>query len=214
MSNVIGWEYDDTQYKLYRYYEDAGKPVYAINYKTELNTRLHPKHTVVNGELQLTEYYASATMDAQGALSYSDKVLEIAFVWNRNPLGFCYRRDASITYFLENGSAGESSKNTQKWYSNDEAISEGKRRRQNIVDSITMPVMGMMMATMSQTDEEVIQLGRDFLKKHQASFSAFINESNTKIITDVVASDELWLNNPINDQLTTIRQYILSKLAI
>ncbi len=201
-------------YKLFRYVEDRGFPVYTVNYKTELNTRLHPQHTVVDGELQTTMYYAEGTLTASGSVEYTDPVIKVSFVWNRNPLGFVYERNSKIEYYLEDGTIGEDTKETQKFYSNDEAISEGKRRRQNIVDSITLPVMSMMLKTIPEDDGVVIQKGRVFLKKHQASFSAFINESNNQIIADIVASEELWLNNPINDQLTTIRQYILSKLSI
>lgn len=202
------------EYKLFRYIEDRGQAVYSINYKTELNTRLHPKHEVVKGELRKTTYFAEASMNSDQQLEYNDPVLEVSFVWNRNPLGFCYRRDMIIRYYTEEGTLGDESKSTQKWYSNDEAISEGKRRRQNIVDGITMPIMGLMMATMSESDHIVIGLGRDFLKSHQASFTAYVQDSNLQIIADIVADTTGWLSNPINAELTTIRQVILSSLSL
>ena len=64
------------------------------------------------------------------------------------------------------------------------------------------------------TMQHVILIGRNFMKKHQAAFSAFRGESNKQIIFDIQDDTEVWLDNVINPDGTTVRDYLIAELSI
>ena len=186
----------------------------GLDYTVELSQKLFRENTMVRGELQKVEYWDNAAKD--------NKLIQVDIVYNRNDMGFAESRTTTRTWFSQTGSELENKKVTTKYYDMLGQIQEGKRRRGNIVDAMQMPILGMMMATLpgmsapwnTMTQPEIIQLGRDFLKLHDTSFSAFINESHKQILDDVLNASDAWLDNVIDGNGTTIRGYILNQMNL
>lgn len=192
----------------------AKKDFRGIDYTVELESKLFRENTMVRGELQKVEYWDNSTKD--------NKVLEVDVVYTRDPLGFAQYRTTTRTWFDQAGNALDNQKVTVKYYDTLGQIQEGKRRRGNIVDAMQMPILGMMIATLpgmsapwnAMTQPEIVQLGRDFLKLHAESFSAFINESHKQILDDILNATDAWLDNIIDADGTTIRYYILAQMNL
>ena len=64
------------------------------------------------------------------------------------------------------------------------------------------------------TGPEIIVLGRDFLKVHKLDMEAYVDESNKDILVAIGGATDFWLDNVIDGNGTTIRQYILGSLQI
>ena len=80
----------------------------------------------------------------------------------------------------------------------------------------------MMIATIPALENEtelekqtrVIKLGRKFLGENKEKFTYFIEDSNREIVSDVEESTDFWIDNIIDANGTTIRQYIIIQLTI
>jgi hypothetical protein len=182
-----------------------------INYKTGLIARLHPVHTIVRGELKKTVYHANSD-----GVNYDTPVLEVSFTWYRDSSGFCLRRDSKIAYYLNDGSIAEETKDLIKYYNEQESIEEGRRRRQNIVNDLSLTLIGMLQMTVTgKTDEEILQLGRDWLKANKTDIETFV-EASDKTIHNVILNDlTWWLYNIVpNTGGLTIRTIMYDKAQV
>jgi hypothetical protein len=204
--------------KIYRYIGETNYRKYDApiehNYICGLSTTLFPKRTFVRGELQKVEWYADQAC--------TDLVLEVDISYTRDSLGFALNRTTTRKWKNEDNTDNHKVKTTNKDYTINqlEQINEGIRRRDNIINGLQMPVLGMMIATKDQaasltgkTDQEIILAGRDFLKSHKVSFQSFIDESHQQIQTDITNDASDWLNNLI-DATTTIRAYVLNEINV
>ena len=92
---------------------------------------LHKVRRFLKGELIEVNYYKhfSEQTGKHSWLCVSERNVYI----RRND--FVYKRDKQIIWYLENGEIGLE-KNTVKYYSELEAIAEGKTRRENIIDGV------------------------------------------------------------------------------
>jgi hypothetical protein len=54
----------------------------------------------------------------------------------------------------------------------------------------------------------------DLLVTHKVAFQSFVDESHKSILTDITNAQDYWLDNAIDVQGTTIRQFILNELDI
>lgn len=194
-----------------------------------LVTNLFPLRTLVKGELQNVKWYADKEK--------TDLVIEEAMNYNRDVLGFALDRVTTRTWYREDGSAHHDTKVTVKEYDDLGQIEEGVRRRGNLVKSMQKPILGLLGQTMPNMGpaeigiiatkfyedfgfqfngsmEHVILIGREFMKKHQNAFNAFVGESNKKILFDLQEDDAVWLDNVINGSGTTIRDFLISELTL
>jgi hypothetical protein len=154
----------------------------------------------------------------------SDLVIVVDIVYDRDSLGFAAKRTTTRTWICEDGTEAAPKKITEKIYSLDSLsqIQEGIQRRRNIVESLQMPVLGSMLATIpakvqeSETERQsrILTSGRRFLAAHKRSFTNFIEDSNKIIITDIQNADDFWLDNIIDQNGTTIRSLIITCLSI
>ena len=213
-------------YKIYEYMDDLDQefvnpyhlPSY-INYKTQLNTRLFPVHTFNKGELQRTMYYGTYDEETE---TYSEPVLCCDFAYTRDPLNFAIKRDTVRKWFRTNEVLEESSvKTSTKYYDQQQRIREGKRRRGNVMDDITITVMGMIIATELPKGElspysnetEVVAEGKRFLAYHKDAFTNYIDDANEQIIDDIILDSTHWLSNIIDGNGTTILDYLVNELT-
>lgn len=207
--------------KIYRYVPEDQKhnktnaPV-GHDYITGLTTRLFAKRTLIKGELIKVEWYADEEK--------TDLVIVVDIVYERDPLGFATRRTTTRTWIREDGTEATPKKVTIKAYSDDmlSQIEEGQRRRGNLVKGIQMPVMGMLIATIPAKSGEseverqgrIVLLGRKFLSDNKQYFTAFTEDSNREIVEVIEGSTDFWMDNIIDGNGTTIRQYLLNELNI
>lgn len=198
----------------------------VVNYKIETKTNLFPKRIFAKGELQKVEWYKES--------DFQTLVLMAEMEYSRDPFGFATSRTTTRTWFDTDGEPLDEIKTTTKNYSNLETIKEGKRRRGNIVDGIQLPVMGLMVETMTiepwNLDQQTILLmGRDFMDRFELEFSKFIDNSSTitsgpnigkksivVALEDASATTDTWLlNKPasIGGQIR-ILDYLTSEFSI
>jgi hypothetical protein len=235
------WDKSKT-YKIYKYVAfndilDLMIPPVDVNYKTGLDRKLYVKHTFNMspkgaswGELVKSVYYETAELDSMGnPTNYQNPILEVHFTWIRDGLGFCVKRISTMKWYLWDDTLDEINvKTMEKLYSKEMAISEGKRRRGNIVDALYMPVLGFLLYTQPLIPEDngnemlrqqrLILTGRTFLAQHKSAFTNFIDDSNKQVIIDVNGAEDAWLDTSIT-HLTgvpelTIRGYIASAFDI
>lgn len=194
-----------------------------IDYKTGLTAKLHPVYTYVKGELQNVEYYGvydeSEPVESD---RFKEPVVSVDITYERDSLGFAKKRTTNRSWYQKNGSINKNKKKTtKKYYDNNMTIVEGKRRRGNIVNNMTLPIMGMLIQTelikpdtTFTTQESLIIEGRRWLASHKPAFIDFVDDSNPTISTEIANDTTSWLDNVIDGEGTTIRDYMLNELNV
>lgn len=206
-----------SNYKIYQYIssvplEEWRVPPYTYNYKNALDIRLHPKRTFIKGELTKVEFYSSYD---PGTETFDDLVVQEDYVYIREN-GFVSSRELTITWVLADGTLSPNTKTRIKYYDQGAALAEGKRRRKNLINNLSIQIVGLIAATEGVTVEEATATGEAFLDKHSADISTF-ELSGSDVLPQAIAADteELWLDNPLpQDPETTIREFIISELTI
>lgn len=207
--------------KVYRFVRgdvsDFSTPPFELDYITSIDGRLHPTNSViVDGEVRRTDYYAEASMDAYGAVTYSDLIVREDFVYTRDAIGFARTRVQTISWYLEDDTPHADTKVRTKLYERDESMREGVRRRSNIGDKLAMDLAGWLYVTQTQlaNPQARIDLGREFMRQYKLSFDMFIDASSSQILYDVRDdASNAWLNSYLAPGLT-IRAKILDDLNI
>ncbi len=186
-------DHDETYYQDERFFliysllsphktiDDKKALPFDINYKTEINSRLHPVHTFIHGELQETIYYLQYDEETK---EYSDKILRVTFTYIREG-GFAKKRIANRTWFYNDGSESIEHKTCIKYYSNLDAIVEGKRRRSNIINEMSLNVVGYLMAFEGLDLTNATLKARTFGSNLKTEITLFIDESIKDLITEI-----------------------------
>lgn len=196
-------------------FDDEEADPSGIDFKNSLTIRLHPLEVVEAGELRKITYYAFAEPNEEGTIDYSLPITQAEFDYTRDDTGFALYRVATRKWYLDNGTLGPHEKVQIKYYTHGGSIKEGKRRRNNIIDDMLLTCLGLIIATTGASREEALDLGRDLLKEYQTDKSAFIDEAHRALINSIATdTNHAWLDNPIDSNGTTIRDYILSNLDI
>jgi len=215
----------DQQIKIYRYVIDLNGydlevPPLDIDYRTDLSQRLQPERTFFQGELTDVRYHASATLEVDGSVTYDDLVVHEEYTYFRDAMQFAVRRELVITYYREDGSAHPTTKVMSKIYSATERISEGRRRRGNIIDELENEVAGMLIVTELANQggdiEATLGLGRALLRHYKDDIDLYISASLPDLVT-LIRDDAIhpWLDNVVaTNPSRTIRDEILVKIDI
>jgi len=208
-----GQDVQDKMVKLYDYVNDprhdkTESPT-DINYITGLNSQLFPKRTMVQGEVQTVEWYSDQAL--------TDLVLKADIVYSRDAAGFATNRQTTRCWYLKDGTPHPDTKVTVKDYDAEPMakIAEGKRRRGNIVNHIEANVAGMLLATETGETQAILDMGRSFMETYNTEINIFISASKQNLYT-VTQADTAhpWLDNVIDGQGTTIRQWVLAECNI
>jgi hypothetical protein len=207
----------DQAVKIYKYIQlsedyDIHDPPIGLNYITGLTTKLFPKRTMTKGEVNKVDYYADEEL--------TDLVLTVDISYNRDQLGLATDRTVTRTWIKEDGQPHCCPKVTKKIYTIniEDQIKEAHRRRENIVDKLLLVVLGMMIATNpEETLADVLTDARNFVFTYKTEFDTFESSGGTEIITTVSGAtvDGIignWLDNVIDGEGTTIRQYMMVEL--
>lgn len=196
-----------------------------LDFRTSLTKMLHRKSILIKGECVSEEYYENCSVDAQGNLTYTNKIVSEHHSFIRDPLGFPVMRNSHLHFYDKNGAESAESKHWTKFYSNLEKIQEGKTRRGNLVDNLQMPCVGLISIAMTGSplpSSAVILEGRRFLFDYKKEFDAFVDESNRDIVACfsdtnhsryASASKYSWINS-MTPYGVTIRQFLISELTI
>lgn len=225
--DAIALAHDNSVPKLFKIYEyspdnyvNPTNPPKGLDYKTGLTQRLHPDYEFIKGELQKTTYYADIVLDENGVKTYSTPILEVSFVWNRDANGFVYRRDSNISwYFVDETVSSDPAhiKYMEKFYTNEEAIKEGIRRRGNIIDSLKITVLGLLSSLLpAETDTSIILMGRDWLGDNKDVIFNYVDASDVDGLINEMENDKTyWMLLEIpNTGGTTVAQYLISEVTI
>jgi hypothetical protein len=194
--------------KIYRYVKkDVIKNhFHNINYKTQVEPRLHQKYTVEKGEVQKVEYYSDEAL--------TDLILVVDVVYIRDTLNFATERTTTRTWIREDGTPHPETKITRKIYTIDvvDRIREAKKRRKNLIDILTSKVLGLLNQTIpDKTAQEIVTIGREFLATHKITFQNYVDDGHEQVFADITNASDFWMENDIGDG-RSIRQFILEEL--
>ena len=107
----------------------------------------------------------------------TNKVIRVEIVYTRDYFGFAVSRTTTRMWVLSNEQYCPIVKVTEKKYTINmlDQITEGKKRRENIVNGVQMPTMQFMITTIQGVSQSVILLmGRDFMDRFSLHFKNFI----------------------------------------
>lgn len=188
------------------------KHFHDINYRTEVLPSLYAQRTMVQGEVQLVEWFSDSAL--------TDKILKVEIVYNRDAQGFAINRFTTRTWINKDESENPDTKITEKRYDINiyEQLVEGQTRRHNLANNLSMEVLGQMQVVLNgtYTPDVITQKGRDFLLLHSVAWAEFVKSSHQQIITDVslpdLTNDEWLLQDMVPG--TTIKQYIIDQLTL
>lgn len=184
-----------------------------VNYKNGLTTRLHPRHTFERGVIVRTGYFAYMSFNpATYQFDFSEEVVREDYVYQRDANGFAQSRVMSITWFNNDGTVNEATKNRVKIYTTAESIRETARRRQNILDQLQVDLMGIFMQALGDTQRDAVRRGQQFWKGHSNGIALFKDIGDEETLISEIANDteNTWLTADIGG--LTIRDFINSKL--
>ena len=206
---------EDKHYKIYRYCESAVHPEdeapVDVNYKTGLTTRLHPVLTWSRGRITEVGMYASASLNAQGEVEGTDLVVKETFSYTDDASGLARHRLMTITWYTEDGEAGQV-KHREKYYNNADSRTEGRRRRRNVIDQISIKVVGMVAATEQVDFATAIGMCTPWMDAKVVEVSMYIETAadglKQAIINDTSSE---WLNNLLAPGVS-IRGYLIGEL--
>lgn len=204
----------DKYYSLYDYFNTLPNDINVENPPVDLNYNilgLHKKREFNKGELGNVEYYGEYDFTNN---VYSNLILHENRTYYRIN-GMVYLRDMNICWHYNDFTSG-GTKNTTKYYTQEESIRVGERRRENVISTLKIEVIGLIMITSGKTQQEAEGLGFLFLTDYSVEIDIYISgvESLLKdVFTDDTNHD--WLNNEIpNAGGLTIRQYLHDSISI
>lgn len=216
---------DQLHCKIYRYLDEGDAesrdplvPPFPYNYNTGLTRRLHPKRIFDHGEMQRVEFYADATPQPNGSVIYDDLVLTEDYVYVRDSVGFAESRTLTITWYREDETPHPNTKLMEKIYPLDERMQEGKRRRGNVVDNLSLTVSGLLLMTELANNggdqQATLDMGRALLADYAVEIDNFVEASIQTLYTRLLAeTNYAWLDNDIGGG-TTIRMVMLNEINI
>ena len=203
-------------YQIYEYFsgsKDSTKFPGRINYKSELDKRLHPKRILGGGLLTNIKYYGECVFDVGGELAFSDPVINVDFVWFLDEYGNIVKRVSEIRYYYDDGALDSEAKTLEKLYNPIEAFNASRRKRKNILDEVELSAYGMIIATEPKlTTDEVKRLCSEWLEKHSGGLSSFLETGSAQLAEAILDDAAYWLRNEVQPGLS-IKTYIIGKLS-
>lgn len=204
-----------------------------VNYKTGLIDRLHKyidfddTDSWFRGEIRRVTYWESPTRN--------NKVLEVTIQYARQPNGLLtrvndtavwgdpdfYGRRTTRTWFRGDGTPHPVAKVTDKTYDSVAAVEEGRRRRSNVVNKLTLDVLEALVYTETAGDVEAAEaIGMPYVAKYESQLDNYRQTGDLSLKTppsvpNITDDTELWLDNDLaalGSPGVTIRDMILDSL--
>jgi len=202
----------------------------SIDYKREVDGRLHPKYTFDNtGWLIECEYFEKLeiTQNQLGftEYNYSNPILKYNAEYIIKDDGYVGSRTVTRKWYRLDGTLDSDAKITQKFYEPMMAREEAKRRRQNLISNLIIQTVGIIIMT-SEDINNVIEAeddAIDFMKEVAPGISEYYEYGSKKdtqnnppkLIQLIINSTYTRLNNfvPGTNNTVTIRDYLISRLS-
>ena len=187
---------------------------FDVNYITGLTRRLYPIVSYTRGRITRIDYMLEGWLNALGEKEGNDLAVREDFEYTLNAGGFAVERTQTIRWYLEDGTEG-GSKTRHKFYDNKDSREEGRRRRRNVIDILSMDVVGILAATHTSGDiPSAVAIGIAYMGALEAETIDFI-ETSSNALRDAITgdADTSWLNNVIDVNGTTVRDYIVVALS-
>jgi hypothetical protein len=201
-------------YKQYNYMKnkepiDFTSPPFDYDYNI---LGLSKKRVFDKGELERIDYYGY--VDSGG--TYQDLVLTEYRVFYRKDR-MVYKRKLTIDWYLEDDTVG-SSKTAYKYYSPEESLKLGERRRRNVISDLKIASIGLLQAVSGLTQIEATMAGLGFLEIVTTEITKYIEGVEQPLKDKVLTCNEqgcAWLDEEIpNAGGITVRQYLYSAIDI
>jgi len=183
------------------------------NYITGTTLKFFPKRTMIKGEVTRVDYFADEAL--------TDLILRVDIEYTRDALYLALERTVTRTWFREDDTPAPTQKVTKKIYTIniDDQMKEAHRRRQNIIDHLLLVVLGMMVATLPGEEmADILTDGRSFNHDLQGEFDTYVAVGGEEIVTVVSGTTVSgitgnWIDNVIDGEGTTIRDYMMEELS-
>ena len=177
----------------------------------QITQRLQRKDTFVDGRLIKVEYFQ--TYD-RATDTGTNKVIEVDMVYYMDANNLVdYRETTRNWYLCDNTTIGVSTLST-KQYTYQEAISEGEKRRANILIKLKLEIPSMIAQTEQIPLATAQQVGGMFFVQYAISLESYVEVNNRQVLTDIDNADPVtyyWLDNIIAPS-TTIADYMKANL--
>lgn len=222
-------------YKIYNFISDdmmdkvnIFNPPFSLDYKKDLKVRLYPDYFIEkNGLLTKVIYYEKLNTwkDELGFTQYDfeNPILEYTAEYTFNEDSYLDERVVTRCWYKLDGTLDEeNSKISLKVYDAFQSRSEGRRRRQNLINQLILDTVGLIIMT-SEDLSTVTEAESDalpFLKETSSGISDYyeygskedVNGDPALLIQQVQGSEFPRLDNIIDENGTTIRDFILMRL--
>lgn len=195
--------------------DDKTLPPCHIDYRVATMKRLPSLVTnIYKGEVREITYYADITVNPDTTITGVTPVVKEEITYHRDVAKMVIYRVMKIWWYLKDGTEFSTHKERVKYYTPEEKIMEGQRLRKNIIDYCQPKVLGMIMATEDVDYDTAVTLGAQLSNKYSSEMSSWVTSSRGNPLIQIVTDDTeiLWLDNVVNQQGTTIRDYILDQL--
>ena len=164
------------------------------------------------GELNKIEYFGY--VDSGG--TYQDLILtEYSTFYRKDRM--VYKRKLDIDWNLTDDTVG-AHKTSYKYYSPEESLKLGERRRRNIVSDLKISAIGLLQMISGLTRIEATMQGMDFLGIITAEITQYIEGMEDPLKAKVMSCNESgceWLDAEIPGAGgITVRQYLYSAIDI
>ena len=203
---------DQKIYRIYNYLnnsepKDFTLPPFDLNYDI---LGLYKNRIFNKGELNRVEYYGEYDPLSQ---QYSNMVVSEDRVYYRiNEM--VYKREMEINWYFDDGTTG-ATKNTIKYYTPEEAIVVGERRRSKVVAVLKTNTVGVIMGVSGMTQQEAETLTKPFLATYADQISQYIQGYEEPLKTAILTSTSFdWLDAIIDQQGTLVRHFIYDGINI
>ena len=205
----------DWYYKLYEQFDhlpndmDVQKSPVDINYNL---LGLHKKRYFNKGELYKVEYFKNYNFVTD---TFSDLVLHEERAYHRfNEM--VHRRELNICWHLNTGISG-ATKQTTKYYTQEESFAAGERRRRNCITNLKIGAVGLIMDLSGITQQAAEEIGWAFLGEFNNEITVFI-EGAEQILKDALlaTTNHDWLDGKPSKlgYFYTIREYLYGEINI
>lgn len=170
------------------------------DYTAGLHQRLHKVvQTMFRGEVRSVDYFDMTGVLADPDPATWDCVLMVAVVYTRDATGLATSRETTRTWCQEDGSPHPVNKVTHKIYSNFEAMGEGTRRRQNVIEDVSLTLVGLLLYSGAASDyADAVAKGTSFTSMYDSEINNYVRVGSDELDTAVLAdTTTTWLDQDL-----------------
>lgn len=189
--------------------DEFHSPPFDYNYNI---LGLTKKRTFNKGELNRIDYYGF--MDSGG--TYQDLILtEYREFFRKDRM--VYKRTMHVDWYLTDDTIG-AHKTADKYYSAEESLKLGERRRRNVISDLKIGSIGLLQMISGLTQIEATMKGMDFLAIVTNEITQYVEGIEDPLKVKVMTCNEEgcgWLDNAIPGMGgVTVRQYLYSAIDL